>query len=92
MQNTKGTKKGLVLIAHGSREEATQIEMNQLVSSVQKARPGFAVVGAYMEIQEPTLQQAIAGLNDQNIQEIEVCPLFIFRGRHMPRATSCRYQ
>ena len=75
-------KKALILIAHGSRVEATQKEMTSLVQKVQEATDAL-VLGCYMEIQSPNLSEAVAKAVEEGAQTISVLPLFVFRGRHM---------
>ena len=76
-------KKALILIAHGSRVKKTSEEMDALVGKLEKKSTGFAVKGAFMELQQPDLFSTVDELVGQGVSHIWVLPLFIFEGRHM---------
>ena len=79
------SKKGLILIAHGSREASTHMEMNALVDQLSSKKENVLVAGAYMEIQSPDLKEVVSNLVEEGITVIDVMPLFIFKGRHMKK-------
>ncbi len=76
-------KKAIILISHGSRAKKAGEEMQALVANLQNQLPNIKVVEAYMEIQSPTLEQALENLLKENILQIDILPLFFFTGRHM---------
>ena len=77
------TENGLILIAHGSRVAKAAAEMEALVANIQKKLKGYRVKEAYMEIQNPNLQESIENFVESGIKKIDILPLFFFEGRHM---------
>ncbi len=71
-----------ILLAHGSRDPNWARPFETLVSRIQKRTQAVSL--AYMELAEPTLEQAVAKLHQQNPQgRIAVLPLFFAAGRHL---------
>ena len=72
----------LVLVDHGSRAE----EANQLIGAVAEAvrerMPGRTVLGAHMELAEPSLDAAIDNCVASGARRIVVHPYFLAPGRH----------
>lgn len=76
-------KKALILIAHGSRVTSTQEEMTAMVQKIGASLPDTLVLGAYMELQEPNLEQTIEMVIAQETMRVDILPLFVFKGRHI---------
>ena len=76
-------KKALILIVHGSRVTSTADEMNSLVEKIAQNMSDTCVIGAYMEIQSPCLEEAVEVARSQGVKEIDVLPLFVLKGRHI---------
>jgi sirohydrochlorin cobaltochelatase len=72
-----------ILIAHGSRLSQTADEMLTLVSDLSEGMDGAEIRGAFMELQDPTLDKVVTDLVEKGAKKITVLPLFIFNGRHM---------
>jgi len=73
---------GLLVVGHGSREQASNLEFEQLVEHVRARRPEFDVRHAYVELAEPSLAEglhAIARCNDR----VVVVPSFLFTANHV---------
>jgi sirohydrochlorin ferrochelatase len=83
MSNITGSNKAFVLIAHGSRLSQTADEMLSLIADLSKIMGEVEIRGAFMELQDPGLDEVVADLVDQGANQIMVLPLFIFNGRHM---------
>lgn len=77
------TENGLILIAHGSRVAKAATEMEALVANIQTKLTGYTVREAYMEIQNPNLQETIESFVESGIKKVDILPLFFFEGRHM---------
>ena len=73
---------GIIVIGHGSREPASNLEFEQLVAHLRTNRPEFDVRHAYVELAEPSLADgldAIARSNDR----VVVIPCFLFAAGHV---------
>lgn len=78
-------KKGLLLVAHGSRRQASNDEVRQLTAKLkQKAGSRFtAVECAFLELAEPSIPDGIECCIRQGAQVVEVLPYFLSAGRHV---------
>ena len=76
---------GLVLIAHGSRRQASNTEIMELGASLQDAvTDHFQVVETgFLEIASPSVAEAIESCIDNGATDITVVPYFLSAGRHV---------
>lgn len=75
----------LVLVAHGSRREASNAEVRALAADL-AARAGerFCCVRAgFLELAEPAIPEAIAAAIAGGATEVRVLPWFLSAGRHV---------
>ena len=79
-------KRAIVIVDHGSRQEAANAVVVQLAQAVQ-ARAGTRalVAWAHMEGAEPSLPRAIDGCVSQGALEVTVQPPFLVPGKHATR-------
>ncbi|WP_174564744.1 sirohydrochlorin chelatase [Solemya elarraichensis gill symbiont] len=77
--------KALVVVAHGSRREASNEEVRELVARLDESAGGsFAVVcAAFLELAEPSIPDAIVDVIDQGAGHVTVLPYFLSAGRHV---------
>jgi sirohydrochlorin ferrochelatase len=73
-----------VVIAHGSRAEAAN-EAHRAVCAALAERTGGTVAAAFLELAEPSLDAAVAGLVASGTERIVVLPFFLYPGRHIQR-------
>lgn len=77
--------KSLLLVAHGSRREASNEEIRQLTSQL-AARAGSryqSVSCAFLELAEPSIPDGIEACIQQGAEEVIVLPYFLSAGRHV---------
>jgi sirohydrochlorin ferrochelatase len=79
-------KRAIVIVDHGSGQEAANAVVLELASAVQ-ARAGqhVHVAGAHMEAADPSLLDAIEACVSQGALEVTVQPLFLVPGKHATR-------
>ena len=79
------TQKHLLLIAHGSRRQASNDEVRQLAERVGQLRGAdiAAVEVAFLELAEPSIPEGLARCVAQGAQEIVVFPYFLAAGTHV---------
>jgi len=77
----KNAQRGIVLIAHGSRDPGAEAEGRRLRAALAKARPSCAFALAYLN-REPSLSAAVEALCEKGCGRIEVFPLLVFQGKH----------
>jgi sirohydrochlorin ferrochelatase len=77
--------KALLLIAHGSRREASNEEVRELAQCMAgQAGSGFEMVmPAFLELAQPDIAEGVAQCVRQGAREIQVVPYFLSAGRHV---------
>ena len=77
--------KALVVVAHGSRREASNDEIRDLVTRLEEsAGSSFdAVCAAFLELATPSIPDAIVNMIDQGAGHVTVLPYFLSAGRHV---------
>lgn len=77
--------RGLLLVAHGSRREASNEEVRDLAASLaEQAGTRFDHVAcAFLEIAEPSIGNGIEAALTAGADEIVVLPYFLSAGRHV---------
>ena len=74
--------RGIVLLAHGSRDERWRQPIEAVAQRVRADDPDARVACAYMELAEPDLPTAVATLVAGGATAIRVVPLFLGMGKH----------
>lgn len=75
----------LVLFAHGARDPEWAEPFRDIARQVAALRPGLAVKLAFLELQTPTLAEAITALAGEGHRKIRVAPLFMAQGGHLKK-------
>lgn len=77
--------KALVLVAHGSRREASNEEVRELARRLaDRAQPEYgAVRSAFLELARPSIPEGIEQCIQEGAQEVIVLPYFLSAGRHV---------
>ncbi len=80
-------KTSLLLVAHGSRREASNEEVRALARRLRKAAGArfHSVSCAFLELAEPSIPEAIEACIAQGAEEVVVLPYFLSPGRHVSR-------
>ncbi len=79
--------KCLVIVAHGSRRQASNEEVKMLAAKVEKNLPeGFSGVEiAFLELASPSIEEAIDGCYKAGASELLVLPYFLSAGTHVAK-------
>ncbi|KLN55201.1 sirohydrochlorin chelatase [Variovorax paradoxus] len=77
-----GNARGIVLLAHGSRDERWREPIEAVAARVTALDPQARVVCAYMELAAPDLRTAAAALIASGAKALRVVPLFLGMGKH----------
>lgn len=75
----------LIVIAHGSRIEAANLEFTAMVQTIDYAALGYDnIAGAFLEAASPSLELAVSTLDEQKAAtHIDIYPMFFNKGRHV---------
>jgi sirohydrochlorin cobaltochelatase len=83
MNHPNPAPKGLIMLAHGARDERWSLPFEQVAAAVRLARPDAVVALAYLEFMAPDLVGAGAQLAAAGCREVQVLPLFLGAGGHV---------
>lgn len=75
--------KGIVLLAHGSRDPQWTVSFEQVRAAVERRLPECATALAYLEQSVPEFATAVDQLVARGATLIEVVPLFLGAGGHV---------
>jgi sirohydrochlorin cobaltochelatase len=75
--------KAIILFGHGARDARWREPFDRLALLWKAQHPDTAVELAFLEMMEPTLEQAIASLGGAGATEIVVVPVFFGQGGHL---------
>lgn len=77
----------LIILAHGSRREESNMEIKELVSKVKVlAGSNYDLIEyAYLEMVTPSLPQSIDNCIDKGASKITIFPYFLNSGNHVKR-------
>jgi sirohydrochlorin cobaltochelatase len=78
-------KKGLILLAHGSRDPMWSAPMRAIADRIRVQDPSLAVGLAFLEFTTPPFAEAVAAMITDSIESIDVAPLFLGQGGHLKR-------
>lgn len=76
--------KGIMILAHGSRVEATKNTINSVVDMV-RGKIDCPLEIAYMEFCEENIAHGVKSLVEKGVDEIKVVPYFLFEGIHIKK-------
>ncbi len=72
----------VVLFSHGSRDPLWRAPLRPWPRASRQTIPERPVVCAYLELSEPPLAQAVAGLVTAGATHVTVVPMFLGTGKH----------
>ncbi len=76
---------GIVIVDHGSRREASNRMLLEIVHTFRQVSDYRIVQPAHMELAEPTIQQAFDACVTAGARRVVVHPYFLLPGRHWDR-------
>jgi sirohydrochlorin ferrochelatase len=78
-------KTAIIIIDHGSRYPAANNALDGVVQATQHAAPNVLVVGAHMELADPTIEAAFNTCVEKGATHIIAHPYMLAPGRHAIR-------
>lgn len=73
----------ILLFAHGARDPSWAEPFRRIVARLRDQQQGARVELAFLEMMQPSLASAVAGLAAEGIGQITVVPLFLAQGGHL---------
>jgi sirohydrochlorin ferrochelatase len=74
--------RAIVLVDHGSREEAANAQLEQVAALLRERLGGTLVRVAHLQLVEPTLEAAVDACVADGAEEVVIAPYFLAPGRH----------
>lgn len=78
-------RKAMVLFAHGARAASWAAPFERLRDLTRARLPDVEVTLAFLELMEPRLPEAVAGLVANGVDEVTIVPVFLGQGGHLLR-------
>jgi sirohydrochlorin cobaltochelatase len=75
--------KAIILFGHGARDIRWREPFDRLASLWRSQHPGVPVELAFLEMMQPSLEEAVAALGALGAQSITVVPVFFGQGGHL---------
>ncbi len=80
---SKAPRSAIILFAHGARDLDWAAPFSRIAARLREARPGLPVKLAFLELMQPALADAVAGMAAEGITRITLVPLFLAQGGHL---------
>lgn len=77
------TRSSIILFAHGARDPEWAAPFRRIAARLREARPNLPVQLAFLELMQPALADAVAGMAADGIKRITLVPLFLAQGGHL---------
>ena len=77
------TRSSIILFAHGARDPEWAAPFHRIAARLREVRPNMPVRLAFLELMQPALADAVAGLAAEGITRITLVPLFLAQGGHL---------
>lgn len=75
--------KAIILFGHGARDPRWREPFDRLAELWRQQHPGTPVELAFLEMMQPSLEEAVANLSVQGATQITVVPVFFGQGGHL---------
>lgn len=75
--------KGILILAHGSREKSTEQTLQAVVEQLKEINQKDIIETAYLQFAEIDLASGLDALQAKGVKEIVVIPYFLFAGVHI---------
>jgi sirohydrochlorin ferrochelatase len=76
-------QKAIVLLGHGSQAKGANETMLQVAHAVHKHYPEYQLTCAFLEIEKPSLEEAIEHAIQKGAHTVLVVPYFLQSGKHV---------
>ena len=77
------TTSAIVLFAHGARDPEWAEPFRRIAARLRKTRPQLQIQLAFLELMQPSLDEAVASLAIDGVTRITLVPLFLAQGGHL---------
>ena len=75
--------KAIILFGHGARDVRWREPFDRLATLWREQHVGISIELAFLEMMQPSLDEAISSLADSGVTQITVVPVFFGQGGHL---------
>jgi sirohydrochlorin cobaltochelatase len=75
--------KAIILFGHGARDARWREPFDRLATLWQEQHPGTPVELAFLEMMQPSLEDAVKSLSGKGVTKVTVVPVFFGQGGHL---------
>jgi sirohydrochlorin cobaltochelatase len=75
--------KAIILFGHGARDSRWREPFDRLSALWQKQHPAIPVELAFLEMMQPSLEEAVTALSSKGASELTIVPVFFGQGGHL---------
>ena len=76
--------KALILIAHGSKKESSNIEFLKMVENIKNKNSGYEYTeGCFLELADPDIESTVLKFVLKDIKRVDFYPFFLNSGKHV---------
>ncbi len=75
-------QRGIILLAHGSRDPLWRLPMETVAQLITERDPQLLVSCAYLELTQPDLESAVIVMASKGLQSVTIVPMFLGLGKH----------
>ncbi len=75
--------KGILILAHGSREKTTENTLDEIISMLKAELKECIIEIAFLQFSEVNLSKGLDKLVHKGVDDIKVIPYFLFDGVHI---------
>ena len=72
----------ILVVGHGTRNPSGACQLLDLVGQMQAKAPAAIVLGCFLELAEPTIEQAMEKLYTQGVRKALIVPVLLFTAAH----------
>jgi len=76
-------RSSIILFAHGASDPEWAAPFRRIAARLRETRPGLPVRLAFLELMQPALADAVAGMAADGITRVTLVPLFLAQGGHL---------
>jgi len=73
----------IILFGHGARDPEWAAPFHRIAARLREGRPNMRVQLAFLELMQPALADAVAGMAAAGVTRITLVPLFLAQGGHL---------
>jgi sirohydrochlorin cobaltochelatase len=72
----------LLVVGHGTRKPAGADQLRQLVETMRGLAPGVPIFESFLELAEPTIDEALERIRERDLWRVKVVPVLLFEAGH----------